>query len=261
MINDKKPIDVLVADDEPAVRQGIREFLSEEAGIGAVHEATDGARAAETIRTVRPELVFLDVQMPAMSGFDVLAQLPERELPTVVFVTAYEQYALKAFDAHAVDYLLKPFDRQRFHVAFERAQRQVAFRRRGESGDVALAGLLSQVRMRGKAAERFVVKEQERILLVPVNDIEWIEASGNYVHLHHRRGMHLVRDTLTHVEQTLDPHEFVRIHRSAIVRISSVSELERQSSGDFLVRLSSGRELTLSRNFRRAFEDRIGRAL
>ncbi len=260
MNNGEKPIEVLVADDEPAVRQGIREFLGNEPGIGGVREATDGVSTIDAIRSSKPELLFLDVQMPELSGFDVLSKLDEHEVPVVVFVTAYEQYALRAFEAHAVDYLLKPFDRDRFHLAFERAREQVKFRRRGEALAPSLSGLLAQVRSSSRTS-RFVVKENDRILLVPVNDIEWIEASGNYVHLHHRRGMHLVRDTLTRVEQTLDPHDFVRIHRSAIVRISSVTELERQSSGDFVVRLSSGRELTLSRNFRRAFEDRIGRQL
>ena len=254
-------IKTLLVDDEPLVRQGIREFLEDQHDVEIVGEARDGLEALQAIVEHEPELLLLDVQMPELDGFEVLRKIEDEKVPVIVFVTAYEKYALQAFDAHAVDYLLKPFDRARFLLALDRAREQVRIRRKGGTPEPALAKLQSDLRAEPRRVDRFVVKHAGRILLVPVEKLLWIEAAGNYVHLHTADAQHLVRETIGRLREDLDQDQFVRIHRSTIVRISAVAELERLFAGDFLVRLVNGKELTLSRNFRKDFEKAIGREL
>lgn len=250
---------VLIVDDEPAVRDGIREYLDAEADCDVVGEVHDGRSAVAVIRSLRPDIVFLDVQMPELDGFGVVAELAAEDMPVVVFVTAYERYAIQAFDAHAIDFLLKPFDLDRFRRALDRARRECGDRR-GELGHVAR--LIEDLRAERPTLERFVVKRDHRILLVPAEDVDSIEAAGNYVTLHLCDGdRHLIRSSVTELECKLDPKRFTRVHRSTIVRIDAIAELERLGSGDYHIRLRSGREVTLSRTYRKGFEETLGRSL
>lgn len=254
-------IRVLIADDEPLVRQGIADILREIPDVTIVGEARDGLEALSLIHEHRPDLLLLDVQMPEIDGFEVVARIELDPPPVVVFVTAYETYALRAFQAHAIDYLLKPFDRSRLEVALQRARAQLAFRGGDDKAKLAHQKLVEALRSTPPRTDRFVVRHAGRFVIVPLEKVKWIEAAGNYVHLHTDDGQYLLRETLTGLLAQLDANEFVRIHRSTIVRISAIKELERLFAGDFLVRLVDGRELTLSRNHRREFEAAIGREL
>ena len=256
-----KNIRVLLADDEPLVRQGIRDILRDVPDVEIVAEARDGLEALQLVTEHSPDLLFLDVQMPEVDGFEVLARIEADPPPAVIFVTAYETYALRAFQAHAIDYLLKPFDRTRLEVALDRARAQLAFRLPDASERSPEQKLVETLRKEPPRTDRFVVRHAGRFVIVPLDQVQWIEAAGNYVHLHTKDGQYLLRETLTGLLTQLDASLFVRIHRSTIVRISCIKELERLFAGDFLVRLVDGRELTLSRNHRREFEAAIGREL
>ncbi len=245
------PVRIVLVDDEPLVRRGLRDSLAPCCGVDVVGEAGDGFAAVDAIERLRPDLVFLDVQMPGLDGFEVIGQLESELCPAVVFVTAHEQYALRAFDAHAIDYLLKPFDDVRLLSALERALAWLD--RAPEQRHSGVPGLLAEVTST-RRRDRFVVKQAGRLRLVPSGEVEWIEARGNYVHLHHRDGPFLLRETLASLQATLDPQQFARTHRSAIVAVAQVVEMERQPAGDFRLRLRSGAQVGLSRGYRVAFE-------
>lgn len=257
------PIRVLIVDDEPAARSRIRRLLKDEPDVDVVGESSDGASAVSAVASLKPDVLFLDIQMPESDGFDVLERLPSDKRPLVVFVTAYDQYALKAFEVHALDYLLKPFDAERFRASFTRVRDRLAHDQRT---DVRLVrSLIDEIRA-GRAdlerlvkgeprhLERIMVRSSGKITFVKVADLDWLEASGNYVRLHTARGSHLIRETLSNLESRLDPHQFVRIHRSTIVNLDRVKEMQPWFSGDYLVILHSGVKLKLSRSFREAIE-------
>jgi two-component system, LytTR family, response regulator len=227
-------IRALIVDDEPLARRGIRLRLAEHPDIEVAGEAEDGPAAVRMITALLPDLVFLDVQMPGMNGFDVLAEVAEIHLPVIVFVTAYDQYAVNAFEVRALDYLLKPFTKDRFDEALRRA--------RGELADGArpAAELL---------ATRLTVRKGDRYLLVKIDDVDWLEAAGNYVEVHARGAEYLIRATLASLEKRLDPQRFVRIHRSAIVNADRVAEIRSDAHGDFDVTLAGGKVLRMTRNF------------
>lgn len=252
------PIRVLLVDDEPLVRRGLRSLLAEEAGVEIVGEARNGAEAVSLIQDEAPDLVFLDVQMPGLDGLGVLAALAPEDRPAVVFVTAFDQYAVRAFDLHAVDYLLKPFDPPRFRTALERARERLRPGARA-AGQEALSGLLAELqRQTGTGGpDRLAVREGGRIVLVPVEEIDWIEAADNYVRLHRGNRYHLLRESLGRLEETLDPRRFARIHRSAMVNLSRVKALEPAPGGEYDVILTDGRRLTLSRSYRDRFQGRF----
>jgi len=223
---------VVIVDDEPLVRDGLRAMLADTPGMVVVGEACDGVEAVDVIDRERPDLVFLDVQMPERDGFAVLEALGDIELPAVVFVTAYDQYAVRAFDIHAADYLLKPFGEDRFRVAVDRVRARLAERdgaagRRNSRADVR--ALLEELRRRDGFAERLLVKDDGRVFVVQTDDIHWIEAADNYVRLHARRRAYLMRESIKSLEQRLDPRRFVRAHRSAIVNVSQILELVPQA--------------------------------
>ena len=254
-------IRTLIVDDEPLAREKLRGFLDGVEDFEVVGECRDGREALETIERECPDLVFLDVQMPEMDGFEVLENLPEDELPTVVFVTAYDQYALKAFDVHAVDYLLKPFDRDRFRKALERARMEVE---RREVGDVRqkLLALLGDAEVRRRRySDRLVVKTSGRVVFLKADDVDWIDAAGNYVKIHAGGETHQLRETMSRLEQRLDPERFLRIHRSTIVNVERIRELQQQFHGDYLVVLKNGQRLTLSRSYRDRIQDLLDRSL
>ena len=248
------PIRTLIIDDEPLARDRVRRFLRDEADIELIGECGNGTEAVAAIKEHRPDLVFLDIQMPEKDGFDVIRSLGGKNLPVVVFVTAYDQYALQAFDVHALDYLLKPFNRDRIHRAVARAREQIERKRIG-SLDERLTSLLADLKQEKKYLERLVVKSVGRVFFVKVDEIDWIEAAGNYVKLHAGRESHMVRETMNGIESKLDPDRFLRIHRSTVVNIDRIKELHPMFSGDYAVILRDGTELALSRNYRDRFLD------
>jgi two-component system LytT family response regulator len=251
---------VLIVDDEPLARERLRMLLQDESGIDVVGEAGDAATAAESIATLSPDLVFLDVQMPGATGFDVISAVGADKMPMVIFVTAYDRYALRAFEVHALDYLLKPFDRDRFRHALGRARRQLDGR---SSGDLErrLLAIVNDLKPSHGRVDRFVVKGGGRVFFVRADEIDWIEAAGNYVKLHVGNDSHLIRETMNAVEGKLSPDLFVRIHRCHIVNIEQVRELQPWFNGEYVVFLKNGTRLTLSRGYRERLQDRIGRTI
>jgi two-component system LytT family response regulator len=250
-------IRTLIVDDEPLARDGLRVRLSREPDVEIVGEAIDGVAAIDAILALAPDLVFLDVQMPGLGGFDVLERVSETHLPIVIFVTAYDQYALKAFDVHALDYLLKPFSDARFAEALARARRAWASEA-DRDADERIAALLatrptaaSAPTISAKAfLTRLPVKDRDRYLLLRIDEITWIEAAQNYVQLHSRRGTFLVRSTMNDLEAQLDPARFARIHRSTLVNLDRIREIRPSWHGDFDVVLEDDTQLKLSRHYR-----------
>ena len=229
-------------------------------GFEVVGECHDGPSTIDAIRRSKPDLVFLDVQMPGANGFEVVSALGEEELPLFVFVTAFDKYALKAFDVHALDYLLKPFDRDRFLQALARARQQLE---RPSNGDLRsrLLALVRDLEPAPQRLERFVIKSGGRVFFVRADEIDWIEAAGNYVKLHVGTETHLLRETMNAVEAQLPRETFYRIHRCHIVNIERVKELQPWFNGEYVVFLRTGARLTLSRGYREKLQDRIGRPL
>lgn len=254
-------ITTIIVDDEPLAREKLRGFLESESDIEVIAECRDGAEALITIDQEKPDLVFLDVQMPELDGFEVLDHLDRTHIPTVIFVTAYDQYALKAFEVHAVDYLLKPFDRERFRDALNRAR--IELERQQVSGMKRhLEALLEDIESRrSKYPDRLVVKTSGRVVFLKVAEIDWVDAAGNYVKLHTGNESLLLRETMGRIEQRLDPRQFLRIHRSTIVNIEGIRELQQQFHGDYVVILKSGQRLTLSRSYRDKIQELLERSL
>jgi two-component system, LytTR family, response regulator len=254
-------ITAVIVDDEALARDAIRLRLQNEPDIEVVGEAKDGADAVELICSLHPDLVFLDIQMPAMDGFEVVEKVGSDHLPIVVFVTAHDQYALKAFETHALDYLLKPFTASRFQAAVARARLEVA-RAGDHETHQRLIDLLDErprVRERRSGPEsgtgeayltRLAVKHNERIVLLKTADVDWIESCANYVHLHTHGKSYVVRMTMGELERRLDPAQFARIHRSTIVQIDRIAEIVAAWHGDFDVTLNDGTVLRLTRNYR-----------
>jgi two-component system LytT family response regulator len=259
------PLRVLIADDEPLGRQRLRALLEAEPDIEVVGECTDGPSAVTAIRQQRPDLLFLDVHMPELDGFGVLEAMGEDRPPGVIFVTAYDKYALRAFEVHALDYLLKPFDRERFLKTLERARAQIA--RPPTTGvNEQLRAWLAEMREQPDRAgkkylDRVVIKSTSRVFFLRVEEIDWIEAAANYLKLHVGRESHLLRETMNGLEARLDPEKFLRIHRSTIVNIERIQELQPWFHGDYVVLLRDGTKLTLSRGYRQKLQDLFGSTL
>jgi two-component system LytT family response regulator len=251
---------VLVADDEPLARERLRSLLAPEEWLEIVAECPNGLDAIEAIGRLQPDLVFLDVQMPGATGFDVIETIGPDRMPLVVFVTAYDHYALRAFDVHALDYLLKPFDRERFHDALTRARQHLERRSNGDL-ERRLLELVQDMKPNAQRLERFVIKSGGRVFFVRADEIDWIEAAGNYVKLHVGTEAHLFRETMNALELRLDLDTFFRIHRSHIVNIERVKELQPWFNGEYVVFLRNGTRLTLSRGYREKLQERIGRTL
>lgn len=252
---------VLIVDDEPAARAGIRHLLKQDAGVVVVGEARNGREAVRALEQGGIDLMFLDVQMPELDGFGVLKAIDAAEPPAVVFVTAYDRHALHAFEVHALDYLVKPFTDERFRTALERAKNTV---RQGRVGDLsgklaaALRDIEAAVDRRSGSIRRLAIRGDGRVTLLPVRDIDWIEAERDYVRVHVGKTSHLIRETMKTLESQLDAVRFVRIHRSTIVNIERVKELQVMFKGEYLVVLHDGTELKLSRGYREHFEAMLG---
>ena len=241
---------VVLVDDEPLGRERIRTLLGREAGITVIGEAASGEEGLELIRRLKPDLVFLDVQMPGLTGFGVLERLDPNALPAVIFVTAHDQFALKAFEVHAVDYLLKPFDQERFQLALKRATDRLKARH-PEQIQAQLTAMLAQMQPAApKIPDRIPVKSSGRVVFVNVLDIDWVGSADNYVELHVGDHTHLLRETMAAMEQRLPAERFVRISRTAIVNTERVRELQPLFHGEYAVLLKAGTRLTLSRSHR-----------
>jgi two-component system, LytTR family, response regulator len=255
MIDAQAAVRTLIVEDEPHARHYLRELLAGEPDVAIVGEASSGAEGADLIREVSPDLVFLDIQMPDLTGFDVIAEIGVEKMPAFVFVTAYNEYAVRAFEVEAVDYLCKPFDRDRLAASLERAMRRLQLR----NTDAAENGVTALQDKTQRWVSRIPIKEKNGIIFVPVEGILWIEAADKYVELHTADRTYLARQTIQSLEESLDPKQFVRIHRSTIVRKAAVRGLHPLFHGDYLMRLSNGTELTLSRNFRESFFTQMSR--
>lgn len=272
-------IRAIIVDDEQLARRGIRARLERAGGYTVVAECATGREAIAAIREHQPAVVFLDVQMPGIDGFGVVEEIGPDQMPVVIFVTAFDNHALKAFEAHAFDYLLKPIDDVRFATTVERARLRVV--EREESGVARrLAALMNDIRpvlngadpaaaprtdandgAAGGPVSRIVVRDRDRVLLVDVGDIDWIGADGDYVRIHASGKSHLIRDTMAAMEQRLDRGVFVRIHRSTIVNTSRIRELRPYSSREYAVILRDGTRLRLSRRYRERLRGHFGELL
>ena len=243
-------IRALIVDDEPIARRGIRQRLRAMPDVEVVGECGDGATATASIAELAPDLVFLDVQMPEVGGFDVIDAIGVDRLPALIFVTAFDHYAVRAFEVHAVDYLLKPVDDERFRQAMERAREQVSSKSDvwGARIRAALADLGHVVPARW--CRRLAIKSPGRVRFVDIDEVDWAEAAGNYVEVHTGQKSHLLRETMASLEQRLDPGQFARVSRAAIVNVNAVRELQPMFNGDFVVILRDGSVVSGSRRYR-----------
>jgi two-component system LytT family response regulator len=252
-----KALRVVVIDDEPLARSRIKRMLQNIDGVEIAGECANGNQAVEQIPKTQPDVILLDVQMPEMNGFQVLEKLG-KHLPYVIFVTAYDQYAIQAFEVYALDYLLKPFNETRLKRALERARKQVDHQNQSDFSEQLDA--LVKV-LKGEAhLDRLVMKDDRKIWFIPVDSIDWIEADGKYVLIHAGRESHLMRESLTALEAKLNPKKYTRIHRSSIVNLERIKELQPWFHGDYRILLSTGQELILSRTYRKKFQELIGDA-
>ena len=238
----------LIVDDEQLARERLRQLLADQPEVELVGECVDGREAVDAIKKQSPDLVFLDIQIPELDGFAVLEAISE-PMPVIVFVTAYDKFALRAFEVHAVDYLLKPFDRERFESALGRALDQVRHREDASRSE-AQAAMLTEMQAPVKPIERLAIKSGGRIIVVKTAEIDWIQSAHNYVEIHKDEQSYLLRETISAIETQLPPEKFVRISRTVIVNVDRVKEMEHLFNGEYSVTLQNGTLLTLSRRYR-----------
>jgi two-component system LytT family response regulator len=248
-----RSIRTLIVDDERLAREKIRALLADDAAIDVVGECANGADAIAAVRRHKPDLLFLDVEMPGANGFQVLQRLRGERLPLVVFITAHDEYAVRAFEVEAIDYVMKPFDRRRFADALRRAKRQM-----NEPEEEAEGRILRLLERMLKPPEHFLVKQRDRTFLLAVPEIDWIEAEGKYVRLHAAGAAHLVRESIGDVEERLDARRFLRIHRGTIVNVKRILEMHRGFGGGIFVVLRDGTKLTMSRRYRTRIREVTG---
>src|SRR5580693_6598174 len=243
----------VIADDERLARQKLLILLESEPQVKVVAECQDGRQAVSAIRSLRPDLLLLDIQMPDRDGFQVLSEISSEEMPVVIFTSAYDQYAIRAFEAHALDYLLKPFDQGRLHQAIERARFEL---RQSKDREIThrILDLLSRVKSDKQPVPesegRLVIKTKGRIVFLNLEEIDWVEAAANYVRLNSGKESYLFRETISRTSERLNPNHFIRIHRSVIVNVRKIKELIPVNSGEYIVVLKSGKELSCSRGYR-----------
>lgn len=242
-------IRTLIIDDEPLARTRIKNLLATEPDVTVMAECANGSEAIEAVTTHSPDLLFLDIQMPEINGFDVLRAIGPDRVPAVIFVTAYDQHALQAFEVHALDYLLKPFKQSRFKSAVQRAREHLAKQAPGES-DVRLVNLLEQLRPASGQLTRFVIKTASRMILLKARDVDWIESAANYALLHVGQETHLLRETMRSLEERLAPNQFQRISRSAIVNLDRIKEFQPMAKGEYVITLTNGKQLSMTRGIR-----------
>jgi two-component system, LytTR family, response regulator len=239
-------ISVIIADDEPLARQSIRDYLSEEHDFEVVAECADGISAEKAVKQLKPDLLFLDIQMPRLDGFEVLKSIPSELLPAVIFVTAYDEYAIRAFEIHALDYLLKPFSQQRFKTAAQRARQKLMVSNSARLS-AELVAALANLRAATQGDPRIVVKSTDQILYLKPSEIDHAEAAGNYIVLHCGKAQHSIRETMTAMESRLEPYGFMRISRSELVNLASIGHLQPGvNPGEFYVILKTGERLNMT---------------
>lgn len=251
-------IRALIVDDEPLARRRIRGLLADADDVEVIAECANGREAIDAIKEAAPDLLFLDIQMPELDGFDVLQAIGVGRVPVVIFVTAYDQFALRAFEAHALDYLLKPFDDERFEAALQRARERI---RQQQGGDLdrRLRALLEEVHGDRGYLQRLVVPAGHRSVFIRTEEIDWIEAERNYIRLHVSGRAYLLRESLSRMESALDPNAFCRIHRSTIVNIDRIQSVESLFGGEYLLVLHDGTKLTSGRSYRRTLQTLMGK--
>jgi len=250
----------IIADDERLARKKLRILLSSEPGIEIVAECSDGKETLTALGARKPDLLLLDVQMPDMDGFGVLRAIPPDEMPVVIFTTAYDQYAVKAFETHALDYLLKPFDRDRLHSAINRARVEF-LRSRGRETTSRILDFLTQNKPEPQVDRRLAFKSGGRVVFLDLDEIDWLSAAANYVTLRVGAESYLLREGIGHISERLDPKKFVRIHRSTIVNVKKIKQVEPVNSGEFIVVLKDGKELSCSRGYRAGLQQLIDKNL
>ena len=253
-----KRIRTLVVDDERLARQKVRTLLDDDPEIEVVGECANGTDALAAVRKSKPDLLLLDIEMPGLNGFEVLQRLRSERLPMVVFITAHDEYAVRAFEVEAVDYVMKPFDRRRFHDALRRAKRQMSDD--ASESEARILRLLERIvkPQKSSSLDHFVVKSRDRTFLVAVPDVDWIEAEGKYVRLHAGGASHLVRESIGDVEERLDARKFLRIHRATIVNVKRILEMHKGFGGSVFVVLRDGTKLTMSRRYRGRIRELTG---
>lgn len=250
----------IIADDEGLARKKLRLLLSSEGGVHVTAECQDGEETVAAVQTQKPDLLFLDIQMPSLDGFQVLDRLAPDRIPIVIFTTAFDHYAIRAFEAHALDYLLKPFNRERLHRAVERAKSEV-LKSHEEGVKARIMDLLSSTKKESNRLQRLVFKTAGRVVFLDLNEIDWIEAAANYVKIHTGKDSYLLREGIGHMSAKLDPERFVRIHRSLIVNVSRIRELQPCDNGEYIAVLKNGKELSCSRGCRFELQRLIGGGL
>ena len=242
-------IRTIIADDEGLARKKLRILLSADSSVDLIAECQDGKQTVAAVIEHKPDLLFLDIQMPDFDGFKVLDQIPADRMPIVIFTTAFDQYAIRAFDAHALDYLLKPFHQERVHRALDRVKQELV-KSHEQSVKARILELLSEAKPKTKPLRRLVIRTAGRVVFLDMNEIDWIEAAANYVKLHVGKESFLLREGIGHISAKLDPERFVRIHRSSIVNVNRIRELQPCESGEYIAVLRDGKELSCSRGCR-----------
>ena len=256
-MSSSKCIRTLIVDDESLARERIRDMVATDPEIEIIGDCANGKEAIKAISKLKPDLIFLDVEMPGIDGFEVLQSLEPQQMPAVIFVTAYDQYAVRAFEIYALDYLLKPFDRERFERSLGRAKQQLL--RTADSMSERILSALEEIKTRPVHLERLVIKMNGHVFFIKTEEIDWLEAEGNYVRLHAGKESYLLRDTISALETQLDPKRFLRVHRSAIVNIDRIQELQPWFHGEYRIILREGVQLTLSRSYREKLHELLGR--
>ncbi len=244
-------VKTIIVDDEPLARERISQLLGKDSDFEIVSECADGLAAISAINECQPDLIFLDVEMPEISGFDVLRELDAERMPAIVFVTAFDQYTIQAFDANAVDYLLKPFSEERFRQAVSRARQHLQLKSGNDYGQ-RLLRLFDHFSLNKGFLERLIVSHKNRLILIPVSDVDWIESYGNYLKIHTGDKTYLLRQTMKNLETRINPEKFLRIHRATLVNLDRIKELQPMFGRQYAVILRDDTELTLSRNYRKA---------
>jgi two-component system LytT family response regulator len=251
----------IIADDESLARKKLRIMLSTEPDIEIVAECQDGAETVHALAAYEPDLLMLDVQMPVLDGFEVLSRVPAEKMPMVIFTTAYDRHAVQAFEAHALDYLLKPFDQDRLHEAINRAHAELLKTHDREATQRVFRYLSERVALGAAANRRVVIKAGGRVVFLSFDEIDWVEAAANYVRIKVGKESYLLREGIGHIAERLEPTQFIRIHRSIIVNIQKIKELQPVNAGEYIVVLKDGKELSCSRGYRAGLQELIERSM
>ena len=249
-------IKTLIVDDEVLAREKLSIFLQEEKDFEIVGQCTNGIEALQSLQQSYPDLLFLDIQMPEMDGMELLRNIDVQKIPCIILVTAYDDYAIKAFEYHALDYLLKPFDRERFSMTIKRVREQILLHNQGDYNTQLLSYLKESLPDK-KYTEKVVVKDSGKIFFVKSKDIEWVESAGNYLKLHVSNNIHMIRETMNAFEQKLNPQDFLRVHRSYLINIEAIHDLEAWGNTEFIITLTSGDKVQTGRSYYAAIRQKL----